>query len=195
MSTSTHNLPAYPRTIEPCSPSAGRTIFDGSGNHFTGIDPANIRLLSDRVLIRDLPQDDSRIGSIWLPDEARNGGVGKGGLFRVGVVVAVGPGDRFIEGQLDAEGRPTLKLITKPCEVCDGDGVAFWDDPADDGEPAPCGTCDGSGRVPVVVSPQCKPGDIVISDRRRDMEVYFDGVLHTLCHAEQSVIAVLEAEQ
>lgn len=181
----------YSKAIEECSPTASRTIFDGPGNRIT-CDPAQIRLLSDRCLIRDLPQDDSRSGSLVVPETAQNGGVGKGGNFRIGLVVAVGEGDRFSEHGLDAEGAVRRRLLTAQCRDCDGNGVTVLGGCCENvpEERIACDECE-NGRVPIVVPPQCKVGDTVLYDRRRQEQMYFNGVLHQLCHAEQGVLAVL----
>ncbi len=180
----------YPKAIESCAPGAGRTIFDGPGQH-VDVNPSSIRLLSDRVLLLDLPQDDSINGSLVIPGTAQNGGVG--GNFRVGLVIAVGPGDAYIEMGADNHGRVRRKLITAPCPDCDGMGYF----PCEDGSRLPCSVvaesdCEDTGRVPVVVPAQCNPGDRVIYDRRREAEVIIEGKRYGMIHAEQSVLAVLE---
>lgn len=179
----------YPQAIEPCSPGAARTIFDGPGSHID-CDPAAVKLLSDRVLIKDIPQDDSTRGSLVIPEVAQRDGVGKGGLFRIGVVIATGPGDRFSEHGLDVDGVLRRRLLTKACGDCRGTGVRTIR--AVRLADIEC-QCD-HGRVPVVIPPQCKPGDVVVYDRRRSEELILNGERFQLSHAEQSVLAVLEEE-
>ncbi len=178
-------LGSYPKSIEPCRPGAGRTIFDGPGQVIEGIDPSQIKLLSDRCLIQDLPQDDERRGLIYIPDSAKQDGVGKQGLLRIGKVIAVGAGDRFLEHGLDAQGVLRRTLITAPCLH---DGYGLPDAP-------PCSMCDEDGRIPVTVPAQCSPGDTVLYDRRRECEIYINGLRYCIVHAEQSVLAVLDSEE
>ncbi len=184
----------YPKSIDACKPGASRTIFDGPGQCIEGeIDVASIKLLEDRVIILDIPQDDSTVGSLVIPDVAQNGGVGKGGNFRIGLVVAVGPGDKFLEvGSPNNQGVVGRKLITAPCSH---DCQDRWFDVADyEWKPRPCPFCDngGDGRIPVVVPPQCKVGDRVLYDRRRHEELILNGQRYALMHAEQAAMAVLE---
>src|SRR5580704_9064434 len=89
-------------------------IYD-SPSQLLAIDPATIRLLSDRCLIRDLG-DPERIGSIIIPEVARPKARDEWGTLRIGLVVATGPGDRFIEMGWDETSGVRRKLITVPCE-------------------------------------------------------------------------------
>ena len=176
-----------------------RHHMDGvMSNRLTGIDPASIRLTSDRVLIRDLEQNEvDHVGSIYIPGVAqeRVGGVGKDGRLRLGIVVAMGPGDRFTSHGLDTEGQQRLRLITAPCPVCHDDEPVpdhfdwSWIDRLDSRMKAK--DCD-NGRIPVTVPPQCAVGDTVIFDLRREMEIYLDGVRFSIVNASQSVLAVVE---
>lgn len=170
----------YPKAIEPCAPGSSRTIFDGPGQHVT-CDPAKIKLLSDRVLIKDIPQDDSHSGSLIVPEVAQRGGVGKQGMLRIGVVVATGPGDAFSEHGLDAQGAVRRRLLTATCPKCAT--LGFW---------STCPACDGAGSVPIVIPPQCQPGDTVLYDRFRSQEMIINGERYQLSNAEQTVLAVLE---
>lgn len=190
------------REIKPSGPGASRTIFDSPSQRIS-VDPATIRMLQDRCLIRDLPQDDSRYGSLVLPETAQHGGVGKQGNLRIGVVIAVGIGDQFLEVGLDAQGSVRRKLITKPCDHCEGVGfdpncpalpsLVEWD-----GQiralGAGCPACNGEGRIPVVIPTQCKVGEIVCYDRRRECEVVIDGIRYSLLYSEQSVLGVIDGE-
>lgn len=147
----------------------------------------SIKLISDRVLVRDLPESEME-GSIFLPEICRDKE-----LIRQGIVVAVGPGDRFLEvGYDERDERVLRRLLTAPCEICEGTGMVF-DLRAYQNLTCPDPSCDG-GRIPVCVPPQCQPGDKVLYSRRREAEVYIGGVRHSLVHAEQSILAVLESE-
>ena len=174
-----------------------RHHMDGvRSNRLTGIDPASIRLTSDRVLIRDLEQNEvDHVGSIYIPEEAREkvGGVGKEGRLRLGIVVAMGPGDRFLEVGLDGEGVVRRRLIESDCSLCIGTGnVTHWNQYQICLCGNSCPKCDGTGRTPVTVPPQCAVGDTVIFDLRREMEIYLDGVRFSIVNASQSVLAVVE---
>lgn len=187
---------SYSRAIEPCQSGASRTIFD-SPSQRVAVDPATVRMLSDRCLIRDLPQDDSIVGSLVVPEIKRTGGVGKDGLLRIGVVVAVGPGDRYFELGLDVDGESVRrKLLTQRCLLCDGlKKYRVVSGEGDDQRTGPwcdCPGCDGSGRAPVTMPPQCQPGDTVLYSRMRHEEILIAGERYVLCHAEQAVLAVLE---
>lgn len=163
------------------------SIFEGIGNEFA-LDPSSIRLISDRVLIKDLG-DMEKDGQIIIPEKYRERGLNADGTYRVGLVVAVGPGDRFLECGITEENQVRRKLLTEPCGLCDAGGTMV---DVMNGESLICPRCEGSGRQPVCVPPQCMPGDVVMLERRREAEVYLNGVRYLLVHAEQSVIAVLE---
>jgi len=60
-----------------------------------------VKPCGSNVLIKDLPDDD-KIGSIVIPENH------KSELRRIGIVVAVGPGDKWIQG------RPKIKGTSKP---------------------------------------------------------------------------------
>ena len=103
-----------------------RSVFE-SASQFVSADPSSIRPVGDRILCRDLG-DEEKIGSIFVPDSVKIG-AGKNGLIRWGVVVAVGAGDRWIDlgWKTDAEG-PSLRAVTTPsgripCECKIGDKV------------------------------------------------------------------------
>lgn len=144
-----------------------RSLFDESSQWLDDFDPTSVKLLGDRVLIRDIPQNDQRIGSIWIPEVSQTGGVGKTGLLRVGEVVACGPGDKYIE--LWAPDRKT----GKPVPMLDRDGYAIRDYLDE--------------RLPMYV----KPGDVVVYDRRKEAEIYVGRERFQMCHEEQAIIGVL----
>ena len=164
------------------------SIYEGL-SQFLQSDPANIRLLEDRVLIRDLGEQE-RVGSIIIPETAAARGVGKAGMLRLGVVVAVGPGDKFKELGLDESGAVRRKLLTERCPECETG--RFFDAKAY--EYVPCPKCGGTTRAPAVMPTECKPGDRVIYDRRREAELLWKGETYSLIHEEQSILAVLEGE-
>ena len=144
-----------------------RDIFDGLSQHLPH-NPENVRLISDRCLIRDLG-DAEKIGTIFIPESARdtNGAIGKGGLLRLGVVVAVGPGDNIVEW-VDPDGHGAEFGVEIKRRLIEKDGV------------------------PITVPPQVSVGDKVIYDRRKSEEVYLEGQRYQLSHAEQAVLAVVE---
>ncbi len=76
---------------------------------FNHIQPEDLKLQKDRVLIRDLPEGE-RIGSIWIPEICQDNE-----SLRWGIVVAVGPGDTGVERPIDewttyADGRPKTNV-------------------------------------------------------------------------------------
>lgn len=182
----------------------GRTdIFAGGGQRFT-MDPSTIRLISDRVLIRD-DADAEKEGSIIIPEKYRESATGK---YRSGVVVAVGPGDRFyemgiIESTDGLSPQVRRKLITKKCPDCNGVGNTGQFD-IRQYRMEPCPNCNPDdlpfskeffamiGRVPICVPPQCKVGERVLYERHRQCEVFINGQRHIIVHAEQAVVAVIE---
>jgi hypothetical protein len=177
----------------------GKThIFNEIANRLHGVDPSSIRLISDRVLLKDLG-DLEKEGSIIIPEAYRERGLNQFGTYRKGVVISTGPGDRFLEVGIEECGneapRVRRKAITVPCQCQDGsrkwfDIINYIVVEIPDG--GVCPACGGSGRVPVCVPPQCKPGDIVLFDRRREAEIYLNGERYCILNSEQSVIAVLE---
>lgn len=151
-------------------------------------DPGMITPIGDRVLIRDLGPLETP-SALELPETARDNA-----KLRVGLVVAVGAGDRYSEHGLDAEGNVRRRLLTKPCTNCkgpDGTQTGQWFN-FYEYRMEPCIACKGEKRVPVVVPPQCQVGERVIYDRRREAEYFIDGQRYVLLHAEQSVIGVVE---
>jgi len=155
------------------------------------IEPGSIRMIEDRVLIRDLG-DEEKVGSIIIPEEYRQSKTNHP-LLRIGLVVAVGPGDKFIELGVDETGeRVRRKLITQECEACEGRGRHFHPRHY---QFETCPWCKGTKRVALRIPAQCQIGDKVLYDRRREAEFYLsDGLRYSLVHAEQAVIAVLEED-
>lgn len=159
-------------------------IFSSPSQHLS-YKPEEIRPLWSRVLIRDI-HNDEKIGSILIPQ----GDVGKD-TKRIGIVVAVGPGDKFVEDGLDGQGDVVRRLIGE-CSHCEGLGRTIaqaWDSDAIGGMVL-CFFCCGDGlqRHNMLV----KAGDKILYDRRRECEIYLEGVRHSLVYEEQSVLAVLE---
>jgi co-chaperonin GroES (HSP10) len=189
----------------------GKTNIYDSPSQLIEIDPATIRLISDRCLIRDLG-DPERVGSIIIPEVARDKIRDEGGTLRIGLVIATGPGDRFIEVGLEKSPteapRVLRRLITIPCgcEPMSAErsemfgrkrGARYWFDivnyqmvefPA--GETCP--VCHDTGRIPITIPPQCHRGQKVLYSRRREAEVTINGERYSLVNAEQSILAVLE---
>lgn len=168
-----------------------KTIFDGISNQFD-LDPASIRLLSDVVLLKDMGDPD-REGLVIIPEAFRERGVNQFGTYRIGLVIAVGEGDRYSEHGVTDEGQVRRRLLTAPCELCGAGGtmIEVWPNA---GAPTICPKCEGTGRHGVCVPPQCKPGDRVLFEKRAEAQVYLNGERYVMCHAEQACIAVLEEE-
>lgn len=193
------------------------SIYDGISQILSAA-PDTIRPTWDRVLIRDLGEEE-KIGSIFIPETADPIGAGHRGLYRFGVVVAVGPGDKFIECGLDAQGDVRRRAITRGCLHCSEAGFdpnfpvppSPIKDPVNpriatgiDGLPvlvcdrvdikmvgAACPVCGGQQRVPSRAPTECQPGDTVVYDRRREAEFYWRGQRYSLVHEEQSVIMIV----
>lgn len=170
-------------------------ILDDHGKRYDHIDPAKIKLLHDRVLLRELGTP-SMVGMIHIPDTANKGGVDEFGYLRIGLVIATGPGDRFLEVGLYPDHSVRRKLLTARCDGCQGVGKALYDfrNLRTVGNPngVTCPICDGAKVFPVLMPPQCKPGDIVLYSRRREAEFNVNGSRLSLMHAEQSILGVLE---
>lgn len=160
-------------------------IFESPSQRVDHIDPASIRLLQDRILVRDLGEP-STVGMIVIPQCALDKD-----KIRIGLVLAVGPGNQFIESGITDEGQVRRTLITtgRQCPACSGSGQQFsirkyaLDD---------CPYCYGGGKEPLTVPTQCEPGDRVLFSRRREAEFYVNGERLSLIFEEQSVLAVLE---
>lgn len=121
------------------------------------VDPGDIRPLYDRVLVRD-EHDEEKRGSIFLP-ETHTGRDSK----RIGVVVAVGLGDKWIErfDRLGKRGRADIKRKSLTTD---------------------------SGRL----EPEVKPGDRVLYSRERQHEFYVNGDRYSLIQEEQAILGILE---
>lgn len=159
-----------------------KSIFDGLSQMMDGLTPEQVVPINDRVLVRDVAEVE-KVGLLFIPQNAKEQGIGKNGLFRRGVVVTVGPGDKFKELGFGEDGRLRRRKVTVDCKFCDG----FGDDPLHGAE---CLDCEGygSGRLPMPV----KVGDTVIYDRRKDCEITVNGVRLSLLNTEQSILAVME---
>lgn len=168
--------------------SVRSSIFDEMSQVVNHIDPKTIRPLYDRVVVEDVPEDDSRRGSLWIPETCRDQT-----MIRRGRVVACGLGDKYTEHGID---KRTRQVSREPiqCKQCGGSGVSIK---VQSGRPAlvelyPCIPCKGTGlaRFPMTV----KPGDLVLYNRRRDAELYVNGTRYSLIHEEQSVYAILKGD-
>jgi co-chaperonin GroES (HSP10) len=160
------------------SDSKSTNIFQSNAQLLSGIDPAKIRPIIDRVIIEDIP-DPEKIGSIVIPQGVEIG-VGKKGLLRLGRVVAVGPGDKWIEVGFDRHDDVRRRAVKIPCPNCEGESID-------------CPTCDDTGidpegRLPMDV----KPGDVCIVDRRKESEFFIEGKRFSIIHQQQSILAVVE---
>ena len=165
-------------------------IFESVDSQTLLHEPADIRLISDRALIKDMTSPE-KVGSIIIPEVARDRVRDEWGTVCLGQVISVGPGDRFIEMGFTNDERVVRKLITKPCRLCGGTG-GYSD--GDEEEVFSCVSCAGSGLREVLVKPQCHPGMTVLYSRRREAEVFIRGEMYSLVHAEQSVLAVMVIE-
>lgn len=133
-------------------------IFRGLSQRMDHIDPASIRLQGDRVLLEDLPEDERR-GAIWFPQVCQNRE-----LLRRAKVIAVGPGDAFLERVPDqynvhSEGYVRVSRRAVQC-----------------------------GHLPMSV----EPGDEVLYTRRAEAEVYINGTRYVMCHEEQAVLGIFK---
>jgi co-chaperonin GroES (HSP10) len=140
------------------------SIYDSPSQLLDHLDPSQIRPIHDRVLIRDI-HDDDKIGSIFLPERDDHWS-GTKDHARLGVVVAVGLGDKWLESWgrwVESNGKVHTFLRQKALTT-------------------------ESRRWPM----QCKPGDKVIVDRRRDEEIYIAGDRYYLCHEEQAILGIIE---
>jgi co-chaperonin GroES (HSP10) len=182
-----------------------QNIFESPSQRLEGVDPATIRLIEDRVLIRDLG-DVEKVGSIIIPETARGDSAVGSPRLRLGLVIAVGPGDKFVEKGFDEHTGQVLRVavtVACSCGMLERLGKACgveiqkynprkWFDIrkyefVELGPGEACPLCHDTGRAPVTVPPQCQPGDKVLYDRRREAEHRY-----VLCHAEQAVFAVVE---
>jgi co-chaperonin GroES (HSP10) len=166
------------------------SIFEGLSQH-VDVDLTRLRLIEDRVLVKDLGDVD-QIGSIFVPENVDHmRGLGHQGNWRLGQVVAIGPGRTYHEWNGNEFGGWKRRLYTKPCEACEGHG-RFFD--MKDYEYRRCPKCKGDKVVAVCDPPQCAVGDRVIFERRKECDVYINRELHCLVYAGQSILGVVEAE-
>lgn len=164
-----------------------KSIFDGLSQAMDRLQPEQIQPILDRVLVRDVAEVE-KVGLLFIPQTAKEQGIGKNGLYRRGVVVSVGPGDKFKELGFSESGMLRRKRVT--CPGCSGScnqflrADGFVEDCA-----FPC-RCDGTGlgRLPI----QVKIGDMVIYDRFKQSEITIKGVRHSLINLEQAIFAVME---
>lgn len=141
---------------------AAESLFYNPQARLDHVSPADIRLLGDRVMIEDLPPDE-KDGSLFLPETAQGRGLGKNESLRIGRVVAIGPGDKYWERQVNRPKRPTIVKCTSWAGRPEG-----W-------------------RFPMAV----RVGDKVLYHRRREGEWKIGGKLYSLVHEEQAILAVL----
>lgn len=160
---------------------ANTNIFE-SNSQLLSHDAADIRPLFDRLLLRDCKEPE-KIGSIWIPETAAERGVGKEGRLRMGIVVAVGPGDPWAKEKVVKGTTQIIRKALGACRECNGEGRNLYSDVI-------CPACGGDGiwRKPMY----CKVGDTVIYDMRREAEIFLDGVRHVILHEEQAVLAILD---
>lgn len=195
---------------------AETNIFKSNSQFLHQLDPALIRPIIDRVLVKDCP-DPEKIGSIFIPATAAERGLGKDGLLRMGIVVAVGPGDPYSKEWVERDNmtgkHQVMRKALGACQTC-GDpfpelgasvGIGYvrasgdkmdkfrFQEGPELGEPTaiPCPDCKGDGirRWPMY----CKVGDRVIVDRRKESEFYVNGERFYLCHEQQAILAILES--
>ena len=146
-------------------------------------DPASIRPIHDRLLVRDVPDAEKSAGGIVLTAAPSLGGLGKSGRMRLGDVVATGKGDPYFQWM--EKGK--VKIRAYPCAwISTGDCVDYVT--------GPCPRCEGRGfsHVDLIV----KPGDRVVIDRRKEAEfqIGIGGARYTLCHEQQAVYGIMRKE-
>lgn len=178
---------------------AETNIFKSNSQLLHDIQPENIRPVSDRVLVRDI-KDPDKIGSIWIPETAAERGLGKNGLLRMGEVVAIGPGDPYAKEWLERNNitgqHQVMRKALGVCPTCNGCGelvdveVRFETRSVHETNQQKCPDCHGDGirRWPM----QCRVGDVVVYDRRKESEFYVNGERLLLIHEEQAILAILE---
>ncbi len=183
--------------------TANENIFESNSQLLFSLNAEDIRMLFDRILIRD-QKDPGKVGSIWIPETAAERGVGKRGLLRIGVVVAVGPGDPWAREKMAKGSTQVMRKSLGECETCAGCGqIKTFRSSGGMGMVAPaswskqdvpvetCPACKGDGirRHPMY----CKPGDTVIYDRRKEGEIFINGERFGILHEEQAVLAILDS--
>ncbi len=159
------------------------SIFDGLSQAMDALQPGKIQPILDRCLVRDVAEVE-KVGLLFIPQTAKEQGIGKNGLYRRGVVVSVGPGDKFKELGFGEDGKLRRQRVEVEPEC---DCVLYG--------PRKPGDCKsvtfeetGCGRLPMPV----RVGDTVIYDRRKDLEVTIRGTRHSLINLEQSIFAIME---
>lgn len=176
-------------------------IFKSNSQFLHGAQAEQVRPIYDRILLRDIADPD-KIGSIWIPQTAAERGVGKDGRLRLGVVVAIGPGDPFKKEWVERDHltgqHQVMRKSLGACEECGGTGWVYstipnmpaWQGIWNGVNKVSCLSCHGDGvkRWPML----CKVGDTVLYDVRREAEIFLDGVRHTILYELQSVLAVME---
>ena len=164
------------------------SIFDSISQHYSYVTaPESIRPIYDRCLVRDIPDAEFQ-GSIVIPESARNNDSG----LRLGIVVAVGNGDRWLEKGFRPGASEPRRAAVVVCEcghhekMHDRYGCGLITGEAEDTVVCECATF--NPRLPMEV----EPGDKICYDRRRECELFIDGERYSLIHQEQSIFAVLE---
>jgi co-chaperonin GroES (HSP10) len=168
-------------------------IVPAAWQHTSHIDPSMIKPMAGRVIVRDIHEDDKdgRYASLVLPQN-----IEKAERRRLGVIVAVGEGDRWITmKERGPYGAFRCKGIK--CQDCAGAGtVDFfvmplgWLGQVREPTLSECTTCHGTGlgRLPM----ETKPGDRVIYDRRREAEIEIGGERYSLLYEEQGCLAIID---
>ncbi len=176
--------------------TANENIFESNSQLLFSLNAEDIRMLFDRVLVRD-QKDPDKVGSIWIPETAAEKGVGKRGLLRIGVVVAVGPGDPWVRVKMAKGSTEVVRKSLGKCPSC-ADGfiiTTYTENPHNEQYPAftykKCTTCNGDGirRQPMY----CKVGDTVLYDRHKEADIFIDGVRYGILHEEQAIFCILES--
>jgi chaperonin GroES len=124
-------------------------LFSSYQQRMDGIDPAKLRPLFDRIIVRDVPDEEFSPAGIVLSAAPSLGGVGKDGRMRLGDVIAVGRGDPY-------KAWPERGKIR-------------------------------SRSYPNIAEMRVKPGDRCVIDRRKEGEIFIEGVRYTICSEYQAV--------
>lgn len=171
-----------------------------SNSQLMNIDPGRIKPCFDRLLLREI-KDPKKIGSIFIPETAAERGVGKNGLARLGVVVAVGPGDPWAKEKVIKGTTEVVRKALGACLECKNSpnpGFLRWrvsggpDGPHGEwSDWEKCYGCAGDGirRWPMY----CRVGDVVIYDVRKEAQIFINGETFTLLHEEQSILGIIES--
>jgi chaperonin GroES len=88
------------------------SMFDSMSQLLTD-DPRTMRPLFDRILVRDVPDEEFSPAGICLTAAPSLGGLGKSGRIRIGEVVAVGKGEPYYQYAEDRK----QKARAYPCPV------------------------------------------------------------------------------